>query len=88
MEFLDIISPIWEKMVYTVIKQSVNIHEYKVNMSIAIYLCRQFYRTKGADAKKLLQDIARYTEPVRPGRRDERNMKEKSFVGFIYRVSA
>lgn len=69
-------------------KNQANIHEYKVNMSMAIYLCRQFYRTKGADAKKLLQDIARYTEPVRPGRRDKRNMKAKSFVGFIYRVSA
>lgn len=69
-------------------KNEANIHEYKVNMSMAIYLCRQFYRTKDADAKKLLQDIARYTEPVRPGRRDERNMKAKSFVGFIYRVSA
>ncbi|MGN0366972.1 MAG: transposase [Suilimivivens sp.] len=50
-------------------------------------LCRQLCRTKGADAKKLLHNIARYTEPVRPGRCDERNMKAKSFVGFIYRVS-
>lgn len=69
-------------------KNDVNIHEYKVNMTMAIHICRQFFRTKDADAKKLLQDIARYTEPVRPGRRDERNIKAKTFVGFIYRVSA
>jgi hypothetical protein len=69
-------------------KNSGNIHEYKVNMTMAIYLCRQFYRTQNADTKKLLQDIARYTEPVRPGRQDKRNIKPKSFVGFIYRVSA
>lgn len=69
-------------------KNDANIHEYKVNMNMAIHICRQFYRTKDADAKKLLQDIARYTEPVRPGRRDERNIKAKSFVGSIYRVSA
>ena len=39
-------------------------------------------------SRKRVQDIARYTEPVRPGRRDERNIKAKTFVGFIYRVSA
>ncbi|MBQ4067627.1 MAG: IS4 family transposase [Lachnospiraceae bacterium] len=69
-------------------KNDANIHEYKVNMTMAIHICRQFFRTKDADVKKLLQDIARYTEPVRPGRRDERNIKAKTFVGFIYRVSA
>ena len=69
-------------------KNDANIHEYKVNMTMAIHICRQFFRTKDADTKKLLQDIARYTEPVRPGRRDERNIKAKTFVGFIYRVSA
>lgn len=69
-------------------KNDANIHEYKVNMTMAIHICRQFFRTKDADTKKLLQDIARYTEPVRPGRGDERNIKAKTFVGFIYRVSA
>ena len=69
-------------------KNDTNIHEYKVNMKMAIHICRQFVRTPNADAKQLLKDIARYTEPVRPGRRDERNIRAKSFVGFIYRVSA
>ena len=65
-----------------------NIHEYKVNMKMAMYLCRQFFRTKNADAKKLIKDISKYVEPVRPDRRDTRNIKAKSFVGFVYRVSA
>ena len=65
-----------------------NIHEYKVNMKMAMYLCRQFFRTKNADSKKLIKDISKYVEPVRPGRRDTRNIKAKSFVGFVYRVSA
>ena len=69
-------------------KNDTNIHEYKVNMKMAIHICRQFVRSPNADAKQLLKDIARYTEPVRPGRRDERNIRAKSFVGFIYRVSA
>jgi hypothetical protein len=65
-----------------------NIHEYKVNMNMAIYLCRQFYRTENADEKTLLKDISKYVEPIRLGRRDQRNIKAKSFVGFTYRVSA
>lgn len=65
-----------------------NIHEYRVNFKMAVYLCRKFFRTENADAEKLLQDIAGYTEPVRPGRQDGRSIKPKSFVGFVYRVPA
>lgn len=72
-----------------VIKQKKNnIYEYQVNMALAIHICRKFFRSEKMDENKLLEDIARYVEPVRPGRRDERNLKAKSFVGFIYRVSA
>ena len=49
-------------------------------MKMAIYLCRKFFRSERADEDKLLEDIARYVEPIRPGRRDERNLKAKSFV--------
>ena len=65
-----------------------NMYEYKVNMKMAIYLCKKFYRTKDADAKELMKDFAKYTEPIRQGRSDERNIKAKSFIGFTYRVSA
>lgn len=65
-----------------------NVHEYKVNMKMALYLCRQFFRTKGADSKKSLMDISKYIEPLRPNRYDTRNIKAKSLVGFVYRVSA
>lgn len=65
-----------------------NAYAYKVNLTMAIYLCKQFYRTPNADGEKLIKDIARYTEPVRPGRRDERNIRAKSFAGFTYRVAA
>lgn len=67
-------------------KKRNNIHEYKVNAKMAYHLCREFYRTKDADGEKLLKNIARYTEPIRLGRRDVRNIKAKSFVGFVYRV--
>lgn len=63
-------------------------HLYQVNMKMAIHLCRRFLRGKDGEPQKLLRDIARYAEPVRPGRCDERNLKAKSFVGFVYRVAA
>lgn len=69
-------------------KKERNIYEYKVDQRMAIDLCRKFYREKNADGKKLVTDIARYTVPVRPDRKDQRNIKAKSFVGFVYRVPA
>ncbi len=65
-----------------------NIYEYRINKTIAIFLCKEFFRTPNADGEKLMREIAKYTEPVRPGRRDERNLKVKGFVPFIYRVAA
>ncbi len=61
-------------------------HEYQVNMKMAIQLCREFYRSNNANGKKLMKDIAKYTEPIREGRADTRNIKAKSFVGFAYRI--
>ena len=68
-------------------QNSDNKHEYKVNFKMAVYLCREFFRTPGADAEKLMRDIARYTEPVRAGRQDTRNLKAKTFSGFVYRIA-
>ena len=65
-----------------------DIHTYKVNMKMAIYLCKKFYRANKGNGKRLMRDIAKYTEPVRPNRKDERNIKTKSFVGFTYGISA
>lgn len=36
----------------------------------------------------LIYDISQYTEPIRPGRKDKRNLRSKRFAGFIYRVAA
>lgn len=65
-----------------------NIYEYRVNLTMAMFLCKQFFRNPGSDPEKLMRDIAKYTEPVRPNRRDARNMRTKSFVSFTYRVAA
>ena len=61
-------------------KKEANVHEYRVNMKMAIYLCRKFLRTENADGGQLMEDIARYTEAVRPDRADERRVCEENSV--------
>lgn len=69
-------------------QDSGNIHAYQVNMKMATYLCRKFYRNESGNGAQLVRDILKYTEPIRPDRKDGRNIKAKSFVGFTYRVLA
>ena len=64
------------------------VYAYKVNFKMAVALCREFIRTPKADVDKLLDDIARYTVPIRPGRQDQRDLRVKGFPGFVYRVAA
>ena len=65
-----------------------NTYLYQVNQKMAIYLCKKFFRTHDANGKKLMEDIAKYTEPVRPGRQDQRSLRVKGFPGFVYRIAA
>lgn len=64
------------------------VYAYKVNFKMAVMLCKEFLRTPNADGEKLLEEIARYTVPIRPDRQDERNLKVKGFAGFVYRIAA
>ena len=64
------------------------IYAYKVNFKMAVMLCKEFLRMPNANSEKLLEEIARHTVPIRPNRQDERNLKVKGFVGFVYRVAA
>jgi len=72
-----------------VIQQPKNgVYAYRVNFKMAAALCREYFRTPGADGDELARQIARHTVPIRPGRQDQRNLKAKGFVGFTYRVAA
>ena len=64
------------------------IYAYKVNFKMAVMLCKEFLRMPNANSEKLLEEIARHTVPIRPNRQDERNLKVKGFVGFVYRMAA
>ena len=64
------------------------IYAYHVNFKMAVALCREYFRTEGADYEKLLEEIGRHTVPVRPDRQNKRDLKAKGFAGFTYRVSS
>lgn len=63
-------------------------YAYAINYSIAISLCKSFFRKRKTNFEKLIATISMHTVPIRPGRKDKRNITWKGFVGFTYRVAA
>lgn len=63
-----------------------NKYRREIDRTMSIYICKKFFREPDFSGEKLIQDIKRYTVPVRPGRVDERNLKVKTFPGFTYRI--
>ena len=63
-----------------------NKYRYEIDRTMAIYLCKKFFREPDFSGEKLIQDIKRYTVPIRPNRADKRNLKVKTFPGFPYRI--
>ncbi len=70
----------------TVERKEQNAYEYKINLKMASELCKQFYRDDRADGVQLMHDIAAYLKLIRPNRSDKRNLRTKSFAGFVYRI--
>lgn len=67
-----------------IISQKERKHNYQVNFTVAIHICYQFFRCDKVAVKPLIQ---KNILPVRKGRSDERKLKVKSSVSFIYRVA-
>lgn len=63
-------------------------HEYQVNFTVAIHICKHFFRCSKdvipPDVELLIQQNIL---PVRKGRKDQRRLRTKSSVSFIYRVA-
>ena len=64
------------------------VYAYKVNFKMAVMLCKEYIREQKTDSDRLTEEIARYTVPIRPNRKDQRDLKIKGFPGFVYRVAA
>ncbi len=71
-----------------VIKQKPTKHGYQVNFTVAIQVCKYFFRYKGnlapPDVETLIQ---KNILPVRKDRSNPRKIKPKSTVSFIYRIA-
>ena len=61
-------------------------YEYQVNFTVAIHICRHFFRNivPLPDVEAL---ILKNILPIRPGRKDIRKIRYKTAVSFIYRVA-
>ena len=71
---------------HVVIEKKQRKYIYKANFSVAVHMCRQFFRGK-TTSPNVETIIARNTIPIRTGRHRERNLTAKVFRGFLYRVA-
>ena len=61
-------------------------HVYKANFSVAVHMCRLYYRGK-VTLPVLETIIAKNLVPIRPNRHRERNLSSSGFHSFLYRVA-
>lgn len=71
---------------HIVIRHSDARHSYQVNFTVAIHICKHFFRccNNALDVEALIQ---KNILPVRPGRKDIRKIRFKTAVSFLYRVA-
>ena len=62
-------------------------HSYKVNFSVAVHVCRLYYRNK-VTLPVLESIIAKNLIPIRINRHNDRDLpKKRAYHGFLYRVA-
>ena len=71
---------------HVVIEKKQRKYTYKANFSVAVHMCRKFFRGK-TTSPNVETIIARNTVPIRTGRHRERTFTVKVFHGFLYRVA-
>lgn len=71
-----------------VIAQNQRKHEYQVNFTIAIHICRYFFKYSSKRNPPPVESLIQQNIlPVRKGRQDRRKLRAQSSVSFIYRVA-
>lgn len=61
-------------------------HVYQTNFSAAVNICRQLFRDR-MEPEHAESLILRFIQPVRPGRKFQRNATHRKAVNFYYRIS-
>ncbi len=60
-------------------------YSYGISFTDAVHICRDWLKyNRNIDVR---EEMKRYLIPIRPGRKDPRKMKPKSFTFFIYRIA-
>ena len=64
-------------------------YPYAIDSKMACLSTRRFFRLHCNEQPitKLYEELLKYKQPVKLGRQDERNVRVKSAVGFVYRVA-
>lgn len=63
-------------------------YAYAIDFKMACAITRKYFRRYCVEPiANLYAELVRYINPVRPGRQDERNIKPKSAISFLYRVA-
>ena len=67
-------------------QKSTNTHLYKVNFTMAVFVCLKYFRTKMKESPPEAL-IPKYIEPIRKGRSFPRHVRRKGVTSFSYRLS-
>ncbi|MGG1553751.1 IS4 family transposase [Paenibacillus ferrarius] len=66
-------------------------HQYQVNFTVAVHVCRHFLRSSDngppSDVEALIRSNVLPIRPIRPGQENTRKIRYKSAVSFVYRVA-
>lgn len=76
---------------HVVISQKDTWHEYQVNFTVAVHVCRHFLRSRGdgppPDVEALICKNILPIRPIRRGQKNARKIRYKTAVRFVYRVA-
>lgn len=71
---------------HIVIKKKDRKYDYKVNFAVAVHICRKCF-LNNMSPPEIEALISRYIIPIRPDRKNNRNIAVRQAISFTYRIS-
>lgn len=72
---------------HVIIQQKPTKHGYQVNFTIAIHICKNFFKDENVYPPDVKALVRKNVLPIREGRKGPRKIKFKKAVCFNYRVA-
>ena len=72
---------------HVVVQQKPTKYGYQVNFTVAIHICKKFFRDENVHPPDIEALIQKNVLPIRENRTDPRKIKFKKAVSFNYRVA-